>query len=253
MALQLWTKSVLLDRRLSLSGGIGHYYYFNTSTPSDNGLYSNDHDPGVLFTLAAIWRTDSPWIFQLRSNWVKTVGSIDSVSALAGIGYQLEPSPRFSRQLDSPTEPQERTKKNEITIFAGCTITNSFDSEQSTSLGIEYRRALMQYLDLTVSWLYEGDTRLIRRDGLISQLWAVKAFQNDRISLGFGAGAYFSIDQQTGLNQNENKDNIISGIATMSGSYRLDPHWSLRISWNRIITNYDRDTDVIMGGIGYRF
>jgi hypothetical protein len=53
--------------------------------------------------------------------------------------------------------------------------------------------------------------------------------------------------------KNENKDNIISGIATMSGSYRLDPHWSLRISWNRIITNYDRDTDVIMGGIGYRF
>ncbi len=27
----------------------------------------------------------------------------------------------------------------------------------------------------------------------------------------------------------------------------------LRTSWNRIVTDYDRDTDVIMGGVGYRF
>jgi hypothetical protein len=26
-----------------------------------------------------------------------------------------------------------------------------------------------------------------------------------------------------------------------------------RLSWNRIVTDYDRDTDVILGEIGYRF
>lgn len=45
----------------------------------------------------------------------------------------------------------------------------------------------------------------------------------------------------------------VSAIATFTASYRLRPQWCLRASWDRIVTNYDRDTDVIMGGIGYRF
>jgi hypothetical protein len=109
----------------------------------------------------------------------------------------------------------------------------------------------MRYLDGTIYWLYEGDNRLIRRDGLAGQFWAVNAFLDDRIALGFGAGAYFAIDHHVG--QNQGGYWIISAIATLTGSYRLDPHWSLRTSWNRIVTNYDRDTDVIMGGLGYRF
>lgn len=250
-ALQLWAKDDFLDQRLSVSGGIGPYYFFDTTTPAANGSYTNDHDLGVIFSLAAIWKTESPWTFQLRTNWVKTIDSIDTVSALAGIGYQLEPSNRQSKAYDAPAEPRDKATNNEITLFVGRTITNSFDSEQSTSLSIEYRRRLMQNLDWTVSWLYEGDTRLIRRDGLTSQLWAVETFQNDRITLGFGAGAYFALDNQSGCDQDD--DEIVSAIATLTGSYRLGSHWSLRTSWNRIITNYDRDTDVIMGGIGYRF
>lgn len=252
MALQLWTKSDLMNKRLTLSGGIGPYYYFNTTSSSDNS-FQNDHDPGVLFSLAAIWRSESPWIFQFRTNWVKTINSIDSVSALAGIGYQLNPTSKLPERSESATETGKQPKKNEVTLFAGRTITNSFESEQSISLGMEYRRALMQYMDMTVSWLYEADTRLIRRNGLVSQLWAVKAFQNDQITLGFGAGAYVAINRQTHDKQNGNDSSVVSGIATMSGSYRPDPDWSLRVSWNRIITNYNRDTDVIMGGIGYRF
>jgi hypothetical protein len=40
---------------------------------------------------------------------------------------------------------------------------------------------------------------------------------------------------------------------TMSASYRINQQWSARLSWNRTVTGYDRDTDIIMGGIGYRF
>ena len=43
------------------------------------------------------------------------------------------------------------------------------------------------------------------------------------------------------------------GIVTLTTSYRFHPHWGVRASWNRIVTNYNRDTDVILGGIGYRF
>lgn len=249
-ALQLWLKRDVLDRRLSLSTGIGPYFFFDTTTPSADGSYTNEHDLGGIFSFAAIWQTDTPWLFQLRTNWVKTFGSMDSVSALAGIGYQLD-APKPPKTPDFPAEFRGKATDNEITLFIGRTIANSFKSEHSTSFSIEYRLRLLRYLEGTVSWLYEGDNRLIRRDGLASQIWAVKDFLDDRMALGFGAGAYFSIDQQAGHHQDG--DRIISAIATLTASYRPDPHWSLRTSWNRIVTNYDRDTDVIMGGIGYRF
>lgn len=249
-AIQLWAKSDALDDRFSLSVGIGPYYYFDTTTPGANGSYTNDHGLGAVFSLAANWQAETPWLFQLRTNLVKIFGNIDTVSVLAGIGYRLD-APKPLKPPGFSPERREKTTDNEITLFVGRTVTNSFKSEHSTSLSIEYRRGIFQYLDWTASWLYEGDSRLIRRDGLASQLWAVKAFLDDQIALGFGAGAYFAIDQQAGHSQDG--DRIISAITTLTGSYRFDPHWSLRTSWNRIVTNYDRDTDVFMGGIGYRF
>ncbi len=250
-ALQFWVNGDVLGRRLSLSAGIGPYYYFDTTITSTSGdSHTNEHGVGGAFSLAAIWQTETPWLFQLRTNWVKTFGRMDTVSALAGIGYQLD-APKLRKSFDASAEHREKTTDNEITLFTGRTIANSFDSERSTSLSIEYRRGLWRYLDWTVSWLYEGDSRLIRRDGLTSQLWGVKAFLDDRIALGVGAGAYYSVDRQAGHNQDG--DRMVSAITTLTGSYRLDPRWSLRTSWNRIVTNYDKDTDVIMGGIGYRF
>lgn len=250
-AVQLWTRTDALDRRLSLSVGIGPYYYFDTTIPAGStGTFTNEHGFGGAFSLAAIWQAQSPWLFQVRTNWVKTFGGMDTVSALAGIGYQLD-TPRQPQSSASPPEQREKTTDNEITLFVGRTITNSFESERSTALGIEYRRGLWRYVDWTVSWIYEGDSRLIRRDGLASQLWAVKAFFDDRVALGVGSGAYVAIDRHPDRGQDGHRS--VSAIATFTGSYRLHEHWCLRTSWNRIVTDYDRDTDVIMGGIGYRF
>jgi len=47
-------------------------------------------------------------------------------------------------------------------------------------------------------------------------------------------------------------DNL-AGIVTLTGSYRIHRHWDVRTSWNRIVTDYNRDTDIILGGVGYRF
>lgn len=250
-AIQLWTRTDVCDRRLSLTAGIGPYYYFDTTIPAGSGgSFTNEHGFGGAFSLAAIWQGQTPWLFQVRTNWVKTFGRMDTVSALAGIGYQLD-APKPLDSSSSPPEPGEKTTGNEITLFVGRTITNSFESERSTSLGIEYRRGLWRHVDWTASWIYEGDSRLIRRDGLASQLWAVKAFFDDRVTLGVGSGAYFAIDRHPDCGQNGPRS--VSAIATFTGSYRFHRHWCLRTSWNRIVTDYDRDTDVIMGGIGYRF
>jgi hypothetical protein len=42
-------------------------------------------------------------------------------------------------------------------------------------------------------------------------------------------------------------------MVSASANYRFTNHWSIRAIWNRLITNYDRDSDIILVGPGYRF
>jgi outer membrane scaffolding protein for murein synthesis (MipA/OmpV family) len=48
-------------------------------------------------------------------------------------------------------------------------------------------------------------------------------------------------------------DGILSALVSISASYRITHSWSARVTWNRVVTRYSHDTDVILCGIGYRF
>lgn len=249
---QLWTRATLLDRRLSLAAGAGPFYYFDTVAAKAGASYANDHGWGANFSLAATWYTADRWLLQFRSNFIETGSGLDTISALVGIGYQLEaPTAPGPRPFALPQT--EKTTNNELTVYFGRAIVNSFRSEQSFATAIEYRRKLLPFVDGSVSWIYEGDKRLTRRNGVSTQLWAAKDFFAEQLAIGIGAGAYFSVDNYRNSADNHEKTRSVSGIVTMSASYRFHPHWNLRTSWNRIVTNYDRDTDVILGGIGYRY
>jgi len=39
----------------------------------------------------------------------------------------------------------------------------------------------------------------------------------------------------------------------VTASVRFGREWVGRFSWNRILSNYDRDTDIMVFGAGYRF
>jgi hypothetical protein len=249
---QLWLRDAILGRRLSLAAGIGPYYYFDTDDAKSNGSFSNEHGWGGMLSLAATWYTDTPLLLQLRTNLVLGAGNMKTLSAVAGIGCQLE-SPPTPGPLPRPTPRLESLFRNEVTLFSGRTIVNSFSSEHSLAAAVEYRRRVLPYLDATGGWLYEGDNRLLRRDGLTAQVWGVHDFFHDRLALGVGAGAYFAIDHYSDTNFSKGKSRALSAIATFTGSVRLSPRWQVRTSWNRIVTNYNRDTDVILAGIGYRF
>lgn len=248
---QIWARANVLDRRLSLAAGAGPYYYYDTTSSSD-GVSTNNHGLGGMFSLAATWYTESRLLLQLRANWVKTPGSIDTVTTVAGIGYQLAP-PSTPGPLPKAPPQEKKTTNNEITMFVGRTIVNNNGSEHSAAASIEYRRGLLRHMDWTAAWLYEGDNRLNRRNGLSTQLWAVSAFMDDRFALGVGGGAYIAIDRYHNLLPDNDGHRPVSGIVTLTGSYRFHPQWDVRTSWNRIVTNYNKDTDVILGGVGYRF
>ncbi|HEY6872221.1 MAG TPA: hypothetical protein VI298_05770 [Geobacteraceae bacterium] len=251
-AANLWVRQNFFDRHLSLGVGGGGVFYYDTTHPPPGIPSADIHGWGTMASVAATWYTDSRLLFQLQGYWVRGGQSFDTLSVLAGIGYQLDPPPTPGPDVKGTHQP-ETTTDNEVTVFGGETTVNIPGDGHSTAAAIEYRRGIWRYLEWTVGGLYEGKSTLINRYGLTTQLWLSKLFLHDHLSLGFGGGGYFAVDQRSDPQLQRSSGVFASEIVTLTGAVLITPHWAVRASWDRIITNYDRDSDVFLGGIGYRF
>ncbi|CAB3797828.1 hypothetical protein LMG28138_04328 [Pararobbsia alpina] len=249
---QAWGRLPLWNDRLELSAGTGPYRYFDTTVAQSGGSYSNTHGWGLLWSLRVAYYFDSRWIAQAQLNHVQAFGGPDSTALLFGIAYQLEdkgePGPR-----ERPIPRTSKVTNNEITVMLGKTILNSDNSESANAGSLEYRRGLWRYVDATASYIHEGGHTQSRRDGLAAQLWATRAFFDDKLTLSVGAGPYVAITQNDDLPLDRTGDGRLSALVAVSASYRLGQHWLTRITWNRVVTRYNRDTDLIEAGVGWRF
>jgi hypothetical protein len=246
-AAQLWGRAPL-GRGMSIAGGIGPYRYFDTTVAESGGSYSDAHGWGFITSVALLWESpQSPWFYQLRVDRISTRDSLDSTAVMAGVGYRLPQDGKgFLRDL---RENGARVPASELSLLFGQTIVNSFESETSKlATSLEYRHVWGQYLRGTLAWIDEGDARLIRRNGIVAQLWLEPTFDQARYTLGAGVGTYLAVDHYR-----EDKGSFASGIVTLTASYHLGSRWVARFSWNRIVSKYDRDADIILLGAGYRF
>jgi hypothetical protein len=248
VAIQAWTRMEVLDPRLSLSGGIGPYYYFDTTVPLSGGGYANKHGWGVISSLALSWYTKSGMVYQVRANVVRTE-PMNTQSLLLGVGYQWDVRPLLTGPARPPV-PDKVAKKNELTVFAGRTIVNSFKSEHSLASGIEYRRLLGRFFEGTIAVLEEGSNKRLERNGAVAQLWLASVIY-DRVSIGLGGGGYYARDRDH--LSDEGRKYFMSGIFSLTASRRIADDWKVRGTWNRVLTNYQRDTDVLLVGLGYLF
>lgn len=249
---QLWGVTDLAARRLSIAAGIGPYRYFDTAIAGQGGAYSDDHGWGTITSLAATWHPRGRWNIQLRAQHIETATDFDSTAILLGFGYQL--SPTVSPGSTSVSSLSYGPKLgNEIALFVGRTVVNSGESENAIASAIEYRRSLRPHMDWTVGWLNEGDPRLIRRDGLITQLWLTGSFEGNRLGLGAGLGPYLAVDKRRRPQSGESGNEALATLVSMTASYRFQPRWLVRFLWNRVATDYSRDSDVFLIGMGYRF
>ena len=249
LAPQIWARLNFLDRRLSLAAGIGPYAYFSTDVSPVRDIYKDNHGLGLISSLAATWYGASPLLFQVRANYIQTSRSFDSLSATFGIGYQLEPS-STPGPVSRPSPQYTRATDNEIILYAGQTVLNSAKSEHGTTMSIEYRRGITPHLDWTIAWLDEGNARPIGRSGVTTQIWAVRSFFDDHLVLGFGLGPYFARDKYS---RDHGVKSTTAGLASLTARYRFNNHWGIRAVWGRVITNYDRDTDIFVGGLSFLF
>ena len=246
-AANLWVRTNILDRQLSIGAGIGGLFYYDTKSPADGGPSEDLHGWGTMASVAATWYTKSRVFYQLQGYWVRGNNSFDTLTALAGIGYQLDAPPEKGPDVKG-TRLTERATENELTILGGETVVNIPGDGHSYALALEYRRGLWRYLEWTAGALYEGKSSLIDRSGLTTQIWLAKPFLNDRIALGIGIGPYFAVDLRRDTEQVR-----VPIIFSTTGSFRISQDVLIRATWDRIITTYDRDTDIFLGGIGYRF
>ncbi len=247
-AAQLWARLPLSNGRFELSAGAGPYRYFDTTAARAGNEYSNTHGWGVLWSARAASYFDSRWIAQIQLNHVEAFGGRDTTALLVGVGYQLSAGSR-----DGAPSRTTRVSENELTVMAGETVLNSYASQTAVSESVEYRRGIARYVDVTATYLHEGGDFQPRRDGIAAQLWATRAFFDDRFTLSAGIGPYMAIKQNSDVPGNPTGDGRVSALLSMSASYRFGPRWLARVTFNRVVTRYDRDTDVMEAGIGVRF
>jgi hypothetical protein len=146
----------------------------------------------------------------------------------------------------------EPTTRNEVTAFLGQTVVNGFERNTALAWAVEYRKGFGRYFDASVSYIHEGDSRLVRRAGFGVQGWLGRAFLDRRLTVSLGVGVYLATDEYKPLHA-EGGSRTVAGLITPSVSYRFGSRAVARFSWNRMASSYHRDTDVFLLGAGRRF
>ncbi len=247
---EAWLPIVPLTDRFTLSVGAGPFYYYDTVVAQNYGGYADAHGWAWLASLDA---TFQPWksgrwshlFFEGRIDYTAPSKSIETSSFGIGIGYR-----GLSDIHRSDSEVADGFAANEIVASYGKTVTNSFDSSAHTARAeaIDYRRQIWHELRVSVGFLNEADTQLIRRNGITTEGWVEPSFNSGLWSMGAGFGFYTAVDKYRPA-----PGRHVSDVVSVTLSLRPIDNFDVRFLWHRIVTDYDRDADVLLWGVGYRF
>jgi hypothetical protein len=247
LAGEAWLPINLLNQHLTISAGLGPFYYYDTVVARNSNSYADNHGWAWIYGVDATWqfRGDRTGPFlEMRIDHTAPSKSIETTSIGLGIGY------RGFSDSHNTADPgaAEGFAENELVAYYWKTVVNSFSSQTSPAEEFEYRRKIWSELRASVGFLNEGNSQLIRRNGVTAELWAEPSFDSGVWSIGFGFGGYSAIDKYR-----PEPGRHISGIVSATASLRLLKNLDVRFLWHRIVTDYSRDTDVVLWGLGYRF
>jgi hypothetical protein len=252
-AWQAWGRLPLFHDRFDISLGVGGYYYFDTQ-PLPNGDTLDVHGTAPIYSLSATAYLSNRWYGRLMINRIDPPGQIQVTTMTVGAGFWFgrDKKPTPGKLGDAPDEYKYVTE-NELTVFGGQSIVNTFLSQKAIAYAGEYRRGIIPHIDWTASAIYEGDPQIIRRSGVATQLWAVNTFFNDRIAVGAGLGPYVFLDHKHPVNAGRKNPAAVAPLASLTVSARLSEHWLVRLVFDRVTTSYNRDADIFLLGFGYHW
>lgn len=252
-AWEAWARLPLFEDRVSISLGLGAYYFFDTQ-PLPGGDTANVHGTAPIYSLSATGYLSNRWFYRVLVNRISPAHDIkvNTMTMGAGFWFGREKKPTPGKLGDAPDEYAYVTQ-NELTAFGGQSVVNTFFSQTARAYAGEYRRGLMPHVDWTASVIYEGDPEIIRRNGVATQLWFVNTFFNDRIAMGGGLGPYVYLDHKHPVTAGKKNPAAIAPLASLTFSVRLADHWIMRLVFDRVTSSYNRDADIFLLGLGYRW
>ena len=252
-AWEAWARLPFSENQYSISLGGGVYYFYDTQS-LPGGDTANIHGTAPIFSLSATGYFADRWFYRVMLNRISPANQdkVNTVTAGMGFWFGRGGRPTPGRLGDAPNEKAYVTD-NELTVFAGQSVVNTFLSPTARAYAGEYRRGLFPHVDWTASAIYEGDPEIIRRSGAATQLWFVNTFFNDRITFGGGLGPYFFLDHKHPARAGTKNPAAVAPLASLTCSVRLSEHWIVRAVFDRVTSSYNRDSDIFLMGLGYRW
>jgi hypothetical protein len=249
-----WINLPFDARRISFALGAGFYNFFDTQ-PLPNGDSLDVHGTAPIVSLSATTYIYKRLYARFTINRIMPSHDIRVNTATAGLGLWLgkgtSPVPlRFSNP------DADGTTKNELTVYYGQSTVNTFRNEKAAATSIEYRHGLAEYVDATVAWINEGDPQIVRRNGVAVQLWPVNTFAfggQQAIGVGMGLGLYGYIDRKNVQRPGKFSSAALAFLVSPAVTWKFSKHWSFRIVLHRVVTNYNRDADIYLAGLSYRW
>ena len=251
-AWELWGNLPFWNDRVAISLGAGVYYFYDTQ--SFGAGSRNLHGPAPIVSLSVTGYFTDRVFYRVMVNHIAPSNDFDSTTATAGIGVWFGPNrrPRGTEPSKDPAKVDDYVTAPQLTVFGGQSVVNTFLSEKAIAAAIEYRQGIIPHLDGTITGIYEGDPKIIRRNGMAAQLWAVNAFGDDnRFSVGVGIGPYVYIDRRNPQPGKDNNPAAVAPLVSLTFAMRISEHWIGRFVFDRVTSNYNRDSDIFLAGLGY--
>ncbi|HEY4300288.1 MAG TPA: hypothetical protein VGM73_05410 [Candidatus Didemnitutus sp.] len=250
---EAWARIPLDHDRLIIAVGAGGYAYFDTQ-PAPGGDTVDVHGTALIASLSATAYFSNRWYGEVMVNRILPDHDLNLTTFGAGLGFWFgrttKPTPG---KLGDAHDEQERVTANELTMFTGQSVVNTFLSQKAAAWAAEYRRGLIPHIDWTISGIHEGDPKIIRRSGGATQIWAVNTFFHDRVSVGAGIGPYVYIDHNNPSTTNQRIPAAVAPLFSLTCAYRFNDHLVARLVFDRVVSNYNRDSDIFLLGLGYRW
>jgi hypothetical protein len=238
---QFWLHTKPIVHGLAFGVGVGEYCYFDTARTA-TGDYANDHGWGNMLSASVTWNAYERWYGKLIVTKVYPHGKDATTSLLAGFGY------RFDGVTGDKLHMDGRGVDQTITVSAGQTIVNSFESQRSRGSSIEYRRAVAPYVDWTVTAIKEGTSALADRSGVATQAWLIRSLTHN-VEMGMGVGPYAVLD----LPDVQVKQSHLAGLVSIALRFHFNKRLVSQVIWHRVVTDYHRDADLLQIGLGANF
>lgn len=252
-ALEVWGRLPFDHNRFSVALGAGGYYYDDTQR-LPGGSSADVHGTAPIFSVSVTGFLSDRWFYRAAVNHISPSGEMKVYTAALGIGFWFgrDQKPIPGELGDTPSE-RSYLMEQEITVFGGQSVVNTFFSPKGRAFAAEYRCGLARHVDWTASLIYEGNPLIVRRSGFATQGWAVNSFFSDKVTVGIGFGPYVYLDKKHPDAVGSTDSTSIAGLGSLSMTQRLSKHLMVRLLFDRVMSNYNRDADIFLLGLGYHW